>query len=56
MLRDLHIDVPARLATALSYAIISDTQDFSRGALETDLNMYAFLFPGANQRVISPNP
>ena len=53
MLRDLHIDVPARLATALSYAIISDTQDFSRGALETDLNMYAFLFPGANQRIIS---
>lgn len=53
MLRELDLNVTARLATALSYAIISDTQDFSRGALKTDLDMYAFLFPGANQRIIS---
>jgi nanoRNase/pAp phosphatase (c-di-AMP/oligoRNAs hydrolase) len=52
-LLQLEIPFPPRLASAISYAIITDTQDFSRGASETDLETYAALFPYANQRIIS---
>ncbi len=37
----------------MSYAIISDTQDFSRGASKTDLEVYAAIFPHTDQTIIS---
>lgn len=49
----LNTPFPPRLASALSYAIITDTQDFSRGASKDDLNIYSALFPYANQKIIS---
>jgi nanoRNase/pAp phosphatase (c-di-AMP/oligoRNAs hydrolase) len=52
-LKELHVPISARLASALSYAIISDTQDFSRSASQTDLNVYAEIFPHTDQRIIS---
>ena len=53
LLFELDIPFPPRMASALSYAIITDTQDFSRGATETDLKIYTALFPLTNQRIIS---
>lgn len=49
----LDIPFPPRVAAALSYAIITDTQDFSRGASKADLEAYSALFPRTNQRIIS---
>jgi len=42
-----------RLASALSYAIITDTMDFSRGTTQDDLDSFKMLFPYTNQRIIS---
>jgi len=53
ILLKLHIQFPPRLASALSYAIITDTQDFSRGASEADLEVYSALFPFSNHKIIS---
>lgn len=53
MLFALEASFPPRLASALSYAILTDTQDFSRGAMNTDLEAYTALFPFTNQRIIS---
>jgi len=53
LLFGLDVPFPPRLASALSYAIISDTLDFSRGASQTDLDVYAALFPFTNQKIIS---
>jgi nanoRNase/pAp phosphatase (c-di-AMP/oligoRNAs hydrolase) len=50
---EMKIPISARLASALSYAILSDTQDFSRGASQTDLRIYATIFPHTDQRIIS---
>jgi nanoRNase/pAp phosphatase (c-di-AMP/oligoRNAs hydrolase) len=52
-LLQLEISFPPRLASAISYAIITDTQDFSRGASKTDLEIYAAMFPFTNQKIIS---
>ena len=49
----LDIPLSPRLAAALSYAIITDTQDFSRGWSAEDLEVYSALFPTSNQRIIS---
>ena len=43
-------DVP--LATALLYAIRSDTQDLDRQASRADIDAVSFLFPLANQRMV----
>ncbi len=53
LLFDLEVPFPPRLASALSYAIITDTQDFHRGVTTTDLEMYSVLFLRSNQRIIS---
>lgn len=53
VLIEMGIPFTARLASAISYAIISDTQDFSRGASKTDLEVYASIFPHTDQRIIS---
>jgi nanoRNase/pAp phosphatase (c-di-AMP/oligoRNAs hydrolase) len=44
-------DVP--LATALLYAIRSDTQDLGREASQADIRAIEFLFPIANKRMLS---
>jgi nanoRNase/pAp phosphatase (c-di-AMP/oligoRNAs hydrolase) len=48
---DLIPDVP--LATALLYAIRSDTQDLGREATQADIRAIEFLFPIANKRMLS---
>lgn len=50
---EMGVPITTRLASAMSYAIISDTQDFSRGASKTDLEVYASIFPHTDQRIIS---
>ena len=53
LLFGLNIPFPPRLASALSYAIITDTQDFNRRASKKDIHIYASLFPRVNHRLIS---
>jgi nanoRNase/pAp phosphatase (c-di-AMP/oligoRNAs hydrolase) len=53
ILIEMGISITPKLASAMSYAIISDTQDFSRGASKTDLEVYAALFPFTDQHIIS---
>ncbi len=53
ILLDLDIPFPPRLASALSYAIITDTMDFSRGATQADLDSFSALFTKTNQKIIS---
>jgi len=53
VLLELEVPFPPRLASALSYAIITDTQDFSRGVSGVDLEVYSALFPFTNQKIIS---
>ncbi|MHB9029263.1 MAG: DHH family phosphoesterase, partial [Candidatus Latescibacterota bacterium] len=50
---EMGIPIHSKLASAMSYAIISDTQDFSRGASKIDLEVYASIFPHTDQRIIS---
>lgn len=53
LLLAMKIPFPPRLASALSYAIITDTQDFSRGASESDLHVYNEIFPITSQKILS---
>jgi len=53
ILLNLDIPFPPRLASALSYAIITDTMDFSRGTTRADLDCFSGLFPKTNQKIIS---
>lgn len=48
---DLVPDMP--LATAMLYAIRSDTQDLGREATQTDIKAFDFLYPLANKRMLS---
>jgi nanoRNase/pAp phosphatase (c-di-AMP/oligoRNAs hydrolase) len=48
---DLAPDVP--LATALLYAIRSDTQDLGREATQADIRAFELLYPIANKRMLS---
>lgn len=52
-LRDLEIPVSSKLATALFYAIRSDTDDFRRHTHQEDLNAAAFLFPKVDHSILS---
>ncbi len=47
---DVELDTP--LATALLYAIRSDTQDLGRQACRADIKAMEFLFPLANKRML----
>ncbi len=53
VLFELGIPFPPRLAAALSYAIITDTMDFSRGSTKADLDLFTRLAPKTNQKIIS---
>lgn len=47
------IEPDIQLATALLYAIRSDTQDLGRQAIKADIEAVALLFPLANKRMLS---
>jgi nanoRNase/pAp phosphatase (c-di-AMP/oligoRNAs hydrolase) len=47
------IEPDIQLATALFYAIRSDTQDLGRQAIKADIEAVALLFPLANKRMLS---
>ncbi len=44
------LEIPAALATALSYGISSETQDLGREAQEKDIQAYLALFPLSNKK------
>jgi len=52
-LRQAGITPPAPLATALLYGIQSDTQDFGRESTQADIDMFTYLYPMANKRLLS---
>ncbi len=47
------LEIPAQLATALSYGISSETQDLGREARETDIEAYLTLFPRSNKKLLA---
>lgn len=47
-----NIHIGTKLATALFYAIKSETQDLGREAAQPDRNAYLHLFPVANKRIL----
>ncbi len=47
------LEIPAQLATALSYGISSETQDLGREAGETDVRAYLALFPKSNKKLLA---
>jgi len=49
----IEVKIPVRLATAMVYAIRSETQDLGRKAGERDIRAYLDLFPLANMKDIS---
>ena len=49
-LLEAKLDIPARLATALSYAIRSETQDLGREAGPRDINAFLSVFPLATMK------
>lgn len=52
-LREAQIPIDTSLATALLYAIRSDTQDLGRQAIKADVDAIGLLFPLANKRMLS---
>lgn len=50
---DLNIEIDMHLATALLYAIRSDTQDLGREATKADIKAIEVLYPIANKRMLS---
>ncbi|OGW92042.1 MAG: hypothetical protein A3D28_02105 [Omnitrophica bacterium RIFCSPHIGHO2_02_FULL_63_14] len=47
------LEIPSRLATALSYGISSETQDLGREAGQRDIQAYLALFPVSNKKQLS---
>jgi nanoRNase/pAp phosphatase (c-di-AMP/oligoRNAs hydrolase) len=47
------LEIPADLATALSYGISSETQDLGREAREKDIQAYLALFPISNKKKLA---
>jgi len=52
-LREVGVEIPSRLATALYYGIKSDTQDLGRDSSPLDLESYLFLFPKVRRRLLN---
>lgn len=50
--KDLGIEPSTKVATALVYGLRMDTLQFSRGVTEFDIDMYSFLFPFADQKLL----
>ncbi len=53
LLKKFDLDIPVGLATALVYAIRSETQDLGREAAPKDIRAFFDLFPRANVKVLS---
>ena len=49
-LRDSHLDVESKIATALFYGIAAETQDLGRESTQADFAASHFLYPYANKR------
>lgn len=49
----LNVDIPERLATALSYGIITDTLNFSRAARSDTIRTYLAILPFADMRKLA---
>ncbi len=47
------LEIPSKLATALSYGISSETQDLGREARDRDIQAYLALFPKSNKKTLS---
>ena len=47
------LPVTAQIATAIAYAIISETEDLGREASRADIEAYLRIFPKANQRTLA---
>lgn len=47
------LEIPAKIATALSYGISSETQDLGREAREHDIQAYLALFPRSNKKILA---
>ncbi len=47
------LEIPATIATALSYGISSETQDLGREAGEKDIQAYLALFPMSNKKALA---
>ncbi len=52
-IREAGLDLDWRLATALSYAIISETQDLGRESSREDIQAYLYTLPKARLRTLS---
>ena len=48
--RDSHLEVESKIATALFYGIIAETQDLGRESTRTDIAAAQFLYPYTNKR------
>jgi nanoRNase/pAp phosphatase (c-di-AMP/oligoRNAs hydrolase) len=51
-IRECHLELPDRLATAICYGIKSDTQAFTRYSKAADVQAFAYCFPYANQQLL----
>lgn len=47
------LEIPSRIATALSYGISSETQDLGREAGPVDIQAYLALFPHSNKKLLA---
>lgn len=47
------LEIPSKIATALSYGISSETQDLGRESSESDLQAYLALFPQSNKKILA---
>lgn len=50
--RENGIEMPGNVATALLYGLKCDTRDFTRGVTQLDVDIYSYLFPKSNNRLI----
>lgn len=50
--RQYKIEMPGSVATALLYGLKCDTRDFTRGVTQLDVDIYSYLFPKADNRLI----
>jgi len=47
------LEIPSKIATALSYGISSETQDLGRETAEKDIEAYLALFPQSNKKMLA---
>lgn len=50
--RQIGMEIPGNVATALLYGLKCDTRDFTRGVTQLDVDIYAYLFPKCDSKKI----